>query len=73
MFPIFRSKPALDIGIPVALEIRCLACVKPIALFHEKLRPGIGVDFLLMIYSLFVCMLMDSHLSWQVLLHATYL
>lgn len=46
MFPIFRSTPALVVGIPVARAIFCFACVIPKARFHEKLRPGIGVDFL---------------------------
>ena len=59
MLPIFRSTPALDKGIPVSLAIRCLACEMPNALFQEKLSPGIGVDFLLMIYSWFVCKQMD--------------
>ena len=48
-FPIFLSNPAFDIGIPVSLAIFCFACVIPKALFSEKLRPGMGVDFLLMI------------------------
>ena len=70
--PIFRSKPALDIGMPVVLAIRCLVCVKPKALFQEKLSPGIGVDFFVMTCLLFECKLMDSRLSLQVLLPATY-
>jgi hypothetical protein len=44
--PIFRCTPALEVGIPVSLAIRCLNCVMPNARFHEKLRPGMGVDFL---------------------------
>lgn len=49
MFPIFRSTPALVVGIPVARAIFCFACEIPKARFHEKLRPGIGVDFSLII------------------------
>ena len=30
---------------PVFLAIRCFILVIPNARFHEKLRPGIGVDF----------------------------
>lgn len=45
-FPIFRSNPALDIGMPVSRAIFCFACVMPSARFSEKLRPGRGVDFL---------------------------
>lgn len=44
--PIFRCTPAFEVGIPVARAIRCLTCVTPNARFHEKLRPGMGVDFL---------------------------
>lgn len=44
--PIFRCTPALEVGIPVSLAIRCRNCVMPNARFHEKLRPGMGVDFL---------------------------
>lgn len=36
--PIFRSTPALEVGIPVALAILCFVCVIPNARFHEKLR-----------------------------------
>lgn len=46
-FPIFRSTPALDVGMPVFFAISLLTCVMPNARFHEKLRPGMGVDFLL--------------------------
>ena len=46
-FPIFRSIPAFEVEIPVVLAIRCFIFVIPNARFHEKLRPGIGVDFLL--------------------------
>ena len=46
MFPIFRSTPALVVGIPVARANFCFACEIPKARFHEKLRPGMGVDFL---------------------------
>ena len=49
MFPIFLSKPAFEVGMPVFLAICCFACVIPNARFNEKLRPGMGVDFLLMI------------------------
>ena len=48
-FPILRSIPALDKGIPVARLMSCLTFVIPNARFHEKLRPGIGVDFLLIV------------------------
>ena len=62
--PIFRSTPAFDVGMPVALAIFCLICVMPKARFHEKLSPGIGVDFFGLLY-LLVC---DSchlcYLSW---------
>jgi hypothetical protein len=46
LFPIFRSTPAFEVGMPVALAILCFVCVIPNARFHEKLRPGMGVDFL---------------------------
>ncbi len=41
--PIFRSMPALDMGMPVARAIRCFSFVMPSARFHEKERPGMGV------------------------------
>ena len=41
--PIFRSTPALEVGIPVSLAKFCFACVIPNALFHEKERPGMPV------------------------------
>lgn len=47
VFPSFRSIPAFDIGTPVARLMFCLISVIPSARFHEKLRPGIGVVFLL--------------------------
>lgn len=47
MLPIFRSAPALEVGTPVSLAIRCLICVIPSARFNEKLSPGMGDDFLL--------------------------
>ena len=53
IFPVFRSTPALEVGIPVALAILCLVCVMPNARFHEKLRPGMGDDFLLITYYVF--------------------
>ena len=58
--PIFRSTPAFDVGMPVALAIFCLICVMPKARFHEKLSPGIGVDFFVMIDCSSLYMLMDS-------------
>ena len=39
--PILRSRPCLDIGMPVARAIFCLACVIPNARFQENERPGI--------------------------------
>lgn len=55
VLPIFRSSPLFDMGIPVSLANFCFACVIPNARFHEKLRPGMGVDFLLiMIGKLFL-------------------
>ena len=39
--PILRSRPCLVIGTPVLRAIFCLACVRPIARFHENVRPGI--------------------------------
>ena len=44
-FPIFLSIPAFEVGMPVCRATRCLSCVIPNARFHEKLRPGTGVDF----------------------------
>lgn len=41
VFPILRSIPAFDVGIPVFRAICCLACVNPTARFHEKDIPGI--------------------------------
>ncbi len=70
--PIFRSKPALDRGMPVSLAKRCLAWVIPKARFHEKLSPGMGVDFFVMIYLLFEYKQMDFRLFWQVLPLATF-
>ena len=49
VLPIFRSNPAFDVGMPVIRATRCFIFVIPNARFHEKLRPGMGVDFLLMI------------------------
>lgn len=40
-FPTLRSRPALDIGIPVFRDNFCLTRVIPIALFHENDSPGI--------------------------------
>ncbi len=53
VFPIFRSTPAFDVGKPVDLAICCLTFVIPNARFQEKLRPGIGVDFLVIFYYIF--------------------
>lgn len=47
-FPIFRSIPDLDIGMPVARLIFCFTFVIPNARFHEKLMPGMS-DFCLCI------------------------
>ena len=44
-FPILRSIQAFDIGTPVVLLICRFTFVIPNARFHEKLRPGISVDF----------------------------
>ena len=57
--PIFLSNPVFDMGIPVCLAIFCFACVIPKARFHEKLSPGIGVDFLLMMRYLILYKAMD--------------
>lgn len=46
--PIFLSIPESDVGIPVVRATFCVSLVIPNALFHEKLSPGIGVDFLAM-------------------------
>lgn len=43
ILPIFRSTPALEVGMPVSLANFCLACVIPKALLHEKERPGMPV------------------------------
>jgi len=48
IFPIFLSIPAFEVGMPVCRAIRCLICVIPSARFSEKLRPGMGVDLLLL-------------------------
>ena len=45
-FPIFHSKPVLEVGTPVNRATFCFRCVIPRARFHENDRPGIGVDFL---------------------------
>ena len=47
VLPIFRSSPLFDMGIPVSLANFCFACERPTARFHEKLKPGMGVAFLL--------------------------
>ena len=67
VLPIFLSTPALDMGMPVARLVLCLACVMPNARFHEKERPEMGVDFLVMFDYLFVYNLTDSLLSSQAL------
>lgn len=55
ILPIFRSTPALEVGMPVSLTNFCLACVIPNALFHEKERPGMPVlDLRVIIYMLLV-------------------
>ena len=56
MLPILRSIPAFEVGMPVSLAIFCFACEMPSARFSEKLKPGIGVEFLLIyrIQSLFL-------------------
>lgn len=59
-FPIFLSIPALEVGMPVFFAISRFTCVMPMARFHEKLRPGMGVDFLLILlrfyhYSVLSC------------------
>lgn len=44
--PIFLSRPDFVNGIPVFLAIVCFTCEIPVALFQEKLRPGMPfVDF----------------------------
>ena len=52
IFPILRSRPALDVGTPVSRASFCFACDIPKALFHEKLSPGIGVEFFAIIISI---------------------
>lgn len=47
--PIFSSTPFFDVGMPVVRAIRCFTFVIPTARFHEKVRPGMGGVFLLMI------------------------
>ena len=55
ILPIFRSTPALEVGMPVSLANFCLACVIPNALLHEKERPGMPVlDLRVIIYMLLV-------------------
>lgn len=55
ILPIFRSTPALEVGMPVSLANFCLACVIHKALFHEKERPGMPVlDLRVIIYMLLV-------------------
>lgn len=55
ILPIFRSTPALEVGMPVSLANFCLACVISKALFHEKERPGMPVlDLRVIIYMLLV-------------------
>lgn len=49
VFPIFRSIPALEVGMPVFFAISLFTCVMPKARFHEKLRPGMGADFLVIV------------------------
>ena len=53
ILPIFRSTPALEVGMPVSLANFCLACVIPNALFHEKERPGMLVPLLFVIVFVF--------------------
>ena len=48
--PTFRSTPTFDVGMPVALTIFCLTFVMPSARFNEKVSPGIGVEFLFIVY-----------------------
>ncbi len=49
-FPNFRSTPALEVGMPVFFAIFLFTCVMPKARFKEKLRPGMGDDFLLILF-----------------------
>lgn len=40
VFPIFRSSPAFEVGMPAARANLCRVCVIPRALFHENVSPG---------------------------------
>ena len=51
--PIFLSKLAFDVGIPVSRANFCFACVMPNALFHEKDNPGMPVFDLRLIFMTF--------------------
>ena len=53
VFPILRSNPCLEVGIPVSLAIFCLIFVMPNALFQENDTPGIFVSITL-VHILFV-------------------
>lgn len=50
--PIFRSSPALEVGMPVLRANCCFAFAMPNARFHEKERPGMGVDFFAITFSI---------------------
>lgn len=60
IFPILRSTPALDVGIPVCLAIFCLACVIPNALFQEKDKTGIPIPFDFLAILIIVLILTDN-------------
>ncbi len=50
--PIFRSRLARDVGIPVAFEKSRFILVIPTARFHEKLNPGSFIVILFKFLSL---------------------
>lgn len=49
VLPIFLSRPAFVVGMPVLRAICCLAFVTPRARFHEKDNPGIDDFFAIII------------------------
>ena len=49
-FPIFRSRPAREVGMPVLRENCCLAWVTPSALFQENDNPGIFIIEICFLY-----------------------
>ena len=60
--PILRSSPVFEVGMPALRANCCFTLVMPNARFHEKERPGIEFNFILMFNRYNKC------LFWTILL-----